>query len=130
MALLKSSLILTVVVIATVTALGQERTSVTLSGTVEDPSGAVIPDAHVEAKLLCTCSQCPNDPTCSCCPAQEASTTTNSNGTFELSVIPGRYEVIVSGKHIQTTKSETRVSPGASNRMTIKVSKVPSPRVE
>src|ERR1700731_1960479 len=68
--------------LATVPMFGQSLTTGNITGTVVDPSHAVIPGAPVELKGTDTGSS--------------ASTTTNSNGGFSFGLLkPGHYEVLV-----------------------------------
>jgi protocatechuate 3,4-dioxygenase beta subunit len=109
------------------TLLGLERTRVSLSGTVQDPSGAVISGVHVDAKLICKCSDCP-DADCKCCPGA-VSATTNESGEFRMSVVPGPYEITVSGPGVEakTVEADVTAGPtdvtGGANRVTITVNR-------
>jgi len=117
---LRRLLIVLLAVLFTATAAGQERTRVALSGTVVDPSGAVIPNARVSAMLNCHCSDCPPGDDCKCCPGA-MSVSTNEAGEFQVSVVPGSYTITVSGANIETTSVQATVSAEEVNHLTITV---------
>jgi hypothetical protein len=68
----------------------QERNNATISGSVQDASGAVVSGVEISLKSIeCVCSKCAHD--CDCCPDQH--TTSDDSGRFSLSVGHGRYSV-------------------------------------
>jgi hypothetical protein len=109
--------VLTIVLISTFafTSVAQGQTHVRLSGVVVDPSGAAVSGVNVGVKLRCKCSDCPDPNTCECCPGQ-ISTTTDEEGRFSVSVVPGTYTVSARNKEITVN-----VSPGANNSVRITV---------
>jgi len=67
---------------------GQERNYATVSGTVEEASGAAVTGVEISLKSVeCVCAKCPHD--CDCCPDQH--TTSNDSGRFSFSVGHGKY---------------------------------------
>lgn len=56
----KSCLYILVIGPAAASCVAQERTKVTLSGTVVNPSGAAVPHAQLSIKPTCQCSDCPD----------------------------------------------------------------------
>ena len=84
--------------LATVPMFGQSLTTGNITGTVLDPSRAVIAGATVELKGLDTGST--------------ASTTTNSNGGYSFGLLrPGRYQITVKQGGF-CGSSANRASPG------------------
>src|SRR4051794_19628389 len=88
----KFRLFILMVVLVAVTCFAQERSKVSLSGTVVDPQGAVISNAKINIKPSCHCSDCPDPRNCTCCPDQVA-VVSDSSGNFRVSVVPGTYKV-------------------------------------
>jgi hypothetical protein len=86
---------------------GAQSDTSSLSGTVTDPSGAVIPNA----KVLIRSSATNTDHT----------TTTNESGNFNLTNLPPAvYSIRVEAKNFQTTKlDEVRVDPSIGRRVDI-----------
>jgi hypothetical protein len=69
---------------------GQERNNATVSGSVQDASGAFVSGVDISLKSIeCVCAKCAHD--CDCCPDQH--TTSDDSGRFSLSVGHGRYSV-------------------------------------
>ena len=102
-------------------AAAQSENRITVSGTVTDASGAVIPGAQISIKLAgCTCQQCkpPLDKDCECCSNQVFSG--GQDGSFRFSAIPGTYEIDVTARGLRGSAS-VEVSPGASNSVHITV---------
>src|ERR1700754_3652588 len=94
--------ILAVLVIATVMApslMAQSLVSGDLTGTVTDPSGAVVSGATVTLKSNGT--------------GATRNTTTNSNGAYRFSLLqPGAYTVSVSASGFSKAESTTTVAVG------------------
>jgi len=70
----------------------QENT-ITLSGTVTDPTNAAIPGVEIKIRVeKCKCSDCKNPTRCDCCPDQETQTTNNS-GSYSFTLPHGIYRI-------------------------------------
>src|SRR6266699_6326802 len=83
-------------------ALGQEGINATLSGTVSDPTGALIPGVEVTAKNIAT--------------GVTSTTITNESGTYRFpSLQPGSYEAAATQSGFQT--QTFRLSLGTSQNI-------------
>jgi Carboxypeptidase regulatory-like domain len=92
--------------LATAPLFGQSLTTGNITGTVLDPSHAVVPNAPVSLKGLDTGST--------------ASTTTNSNGGYTFSLLrPGRYQVTVAQAGFAEFVQSVDVAVGQSNKVDI-----------
>lgn len=101
------------------TALAQK--AVTISGTIQDSSGEVIPGVGIELrKISCKCAECPKDKGCDCCPDQRQ-TTSDSEGRFAFSVSPGVYRVTASMSGFAVATQEVDVNSGQSKNVTIRI---------
>src|SRR5579862_2975371 len=90
--------------LATAPMFGQSLTTGNITGTVLDPSHAVVPNAPVSLKGLDTGST--------------ASTTTNSNGGYTFSLLrPGRYQVTVAQAGFAEFVQSVDVEVGQSNKV-------------
>src|ERR1700721_1818438 len=95
--------------LATVPMFGQSLTTGNITGTVVDPSHAVIPGAPVELKGTDTGSS--------------ASTTTNSNGGFSFGLLkPGHYEVLVKQAGFAEVTQRVQVEVGQTSTVEIDLS--------
>ena len=95
--------------LATVPMFGQSLTTGNITGTVVDPSHAVIPGAPVELKGTDTGSS--------------ASTTTNSNGGFSFGLLkPGHYEVLVKQAGFAEVTQKVQVEVGQTSTVEIDLS--------
>lgn len=73
-----------------------QTNKITVSGTVTDPSGAVVAGAQIVLKLeKCKCSDCKLPEKCDCCPSQ-ISASTDGAGHYSFSVPHGTYIAVVS----------------------------------
>ncbi len=90
------------------TAFGQSLTSGDLTGTVTDPTGAVIANATVTLKSNGT--------------GETRTTTTNSSGLYRFSLLsPGSYTVGVTAQGFSKTESEYTVNVGQTTVANVKV---------
>ncbi len=97
-----------ILALAAVFAFGQAETGL-ISGTVTDPSGAVVSGATVTAKSLST--------------QASRSVTTNSNGLYTISNLPpGQYELAVTAPNFGAFRQNVIVNVGSRNEI--------SPRLE
>jgi hypothetical protein len=95
--------------LATVPMFGQSLTTGNITGTVVDPSHAVIPGAPVELKGTDTGSS--------------ASTTTNSNGGFSFGLLkPGHYEVLVKQAGFAEVTQRVQVEVGQTSTVEVDLS--------
>ena len=68
---------------------------IAVSGTIKDPSGAVVANAKIVLRLQkCKCSDCKPPDECGCC-ANQLTTESNGAGKYSLSAAHGSYELLV-----------------------------------
>jgi hypothetical protein len=73
----------------------QREDRITVSGTIKDPTGAVVPSATIALKRKpCKCSDCKPEKDCGCC-ANQVTVHSDSSGNFSFSVAHGTYELSV-----------------------------------
>src|SRR5262245_6577173 len=102
-------LAIALVAIATATAFAQGGATSTLTGTVTDTSGAVVPGASVAVKNLAT--------------AATSDAVTNAEGQFTVPALnPGKYSVIVTLSGFKTaTVNDIEVRAGVAAGVTVKL---------
>src|SRR6476646_524339 len=88
-------------------AFGQAETGA-ITGTITDPSGAVVPNATVKATSVAT--------------QAKRTATTNSNGLYTLSALPpGQYDLSVSATNFAPFTRRVNVSVGSRNEISMQV---------
>ena len=91
----------------------QEGNRITVSGTITDPSGAVVSGATLSLHVLrCKCSDCNPQADCNCCPDQLTGQS-NEAGRYSFTVPHGTYHLDVKAgsreAHIDVDLSDGRV---------------------
>ena len=117
--MLASALVLTVLSVVSAHAHPYQETKGSLSVTVRDPQGAVVPGAEIAAtRVPCKCKDCPpEEQPCKCCFQQ---VTTNDTGQATLTLATGTYSVEVHASGFKTVKEEgVQVGTGQSKSLQI-----------
>jgi hypothetical protein len=117
--MLAGALVLTVLSVVSSPARPCQETKGSLSVTVRDPNGAVVPGAEIAAtRVPCKCKDCPpEEQPCKCCFQQ---VTTDDTGQATLTLATGTYSVEVHASGFKTVKQEdVQVGTGQSRSLQI-----------
>lgn len=92
-----------------------------LTGKVQDASGAAVASARVSLKLEhCSCKDCPEPSKCNCCPDQRT-VTADGSGSYSVSIPAGDYKVTVTAPGFKVVSKDIKLEAGQSVELNLKI---------